>query len=654
MARIASLCAIVLCLLGGAFGGARAGWIPDGVHLCPSEAVQTLQLIVTDGAGGAIVVWRSLINGDPNVVAQRIDGHGDKLWGESGLVICDAPHGQLPRDMIPDGAGGAFIAWEDQRNGMEDVFVQKIDASGAALWTSNGVAVCTAADGQVWPQLCPDGAGGAIVGWIDYRGGVFWDLYIQRVSASGAVQWAANGVPLCAAANDQFHLVMLPDGAGGAIAAWYDLRLNPNYDIYAQRIDGSGNALWTTDGVPVCTAVNIQKYPVMVSDEAGGVIIAWKDNRRGPDDIYAQRLSASGTAIWTANGVSICASGGVQRFQKIAADGAGGAVIAWPDTRSGAYDIYAQRVSSAGAARWTANGVPVCTAAGAQENPQIVADGAGTTFITWQDARSGNFDIYAQRLNASGGAQCTANGFALCTAAEEQSFPVIARDGAGGAIVAWQDFRDGIIFNIYAASTQLASVTPNSIDFGSVLVGERRDTVFTIENEGCGIVYLNVGEACEHFQIITDEMVPFLGPGQSVEVTIRFEPASAGPHACEIATGAACSPVSCTGVGVDETSGADTPPAPDATFLAQNYPNPFNPATEIVFGLSAPANVSLRIFDAAGRLVRELAAGDRPAGTHRAIWNGRDASGAAVSSGIYFYRLEAGAFSETRKMVLLK
>ena len=298
--------------------------------------------------------------------------------------------------------------------------------------------------------------------------------------------------------------------------------------------------------------------------------------------------------------------------------------------------------------------MPVCAAAGAQENPQIVSDAAGSTFITWQDARAGEYDIYAQRMTSSGGAQCTPNGFAICTAADEQSFPALAVDGSGGAIVTWQDFRNGANYNNYAASTQVSSVIPNVIDFGTVYVGEHTDTTFTIENMGCGIIALDVGEACEHFSIVSDEFVSELGPGQSTTVTVRFEPASAGAHTCEIATGTKCSSVSCSGVGADHATGDDTPNAPEVNFLAQNFPNPFNPVTEISFGLKEPANVSLRIYDAAGRLVRELASGIHPAGTHHAIWNGRDANGAAVSSGIYFYRLDAGAFSETRKMVLLR
>jgi hypothetical protein len=104
----------------------------------------------------------------------------------------------------------------------------------------------------------------------------------------------------------------------------------------------------------------------------------------------------------------------------------------------------------------------------------------------------------------------------------------------------------------------------------------------------------------------------------------------------------------------DNVTGDETPTAPAASFLAQNFPNPFNPTTKIAFGLAAPANVSLRIYDAAGRLVRVLVDEARPAGNYSELWDGLDSRGAAVASGIYFYRLTAGSFTETRKMALLR
>ncbi len=93
---------------------------------------------------------------------------------------------------------------------------------------------------------------------------------------------------------------------------------------------------------------------------------------------------------------------------------------------------------------------------------------------------------------------------------------------------------------------------------------------------------------------------------------------------------------------------------PEWGLLAQNLPNPFNLRTEIAFGLASPTSVTLSIFDTRGRLVAQpLAAAPLPAGRHIATWDGSDASGRRTSSGVYYYRLEAGGFVQTRSMLLL-
>ena len=96
-----------------------------------------------------------------------------------------------------------------------------------------------------------------------------------------------------------------------------------------------------------------------------------------------------------------------------------------------------------------------------------------------------------------------------------------------------------------------------------------------------------------------------------------------------------------------------TVPSPDYA-LAQNTPNPFNPTTTISFTLAASQRVQLSVFDAQGRLVTTLVNETRAPGAHNIEWNGTDAAGRAVGSGVYFYRLNAGKFSESRKMLLLK
>jgi hypothetical protein len=90
------------------------------------------------------------------------------------------------------------------------------------------------------------------------------------------------------------------------------------------------------------------------------------------------------------------------------------------------------------------------------------------------------------------------------------------------------------------------------------------------------------------------------------------------------------------------------------TELGENFPNPFNPSTTIRYALSQDAHVTLRVYDMMGQLVKTLVDGVEQAGTNQAVWNGRNESGASVSSGIYIYRMTAGNFTATRRMLFLK
>ena len=97
----------------------------------------------------------------------------------------------------------------------------------------------------------------------------------------------------------------------------------------------------------------------------------------------------------------------------------------------------------------------------------------------------------------------------------------------------------------------------------------------------------------------------------------------------------------------------DLPPA--AFTVDSVYPNPFNPVTTISFEVpDGGANVSLRIYDVSGRLIRTLVDGVAPSGLRSASWDGTNDAGEPVTSGMYFYRLTAPSFSETKKMLLLK
>ena len=98
---------------------------------------------------------------------------------------------------------------------------------------------------------------------------------------------------------------------------------------------------------------------------------------------------------------------------------------------------------------------------------------------------------------------------------------------------------------------------------------------------------------------------------------------------------------------------------PKTTALLANYPNPFNPETWIPYQLAQPSEVTMRIYAADGSIVRTLTLGHQDAGMYKnrsqaAYWDGTNAFGETVASGLYFYTLTAGEFSATRRMLILK
>jgi hypothetical protein len=449
VAKVALSVAFLMLVAG--VGTLRADWVEDGTAICTAANDQFHPYLATDGAFGAIITWTDRRTGTEDVYAQRIDASGDTVWAAGGVPICTAVNFQYHPSVISDGAGGAIIVWEDARSDpVRDIYAQRVDASGDTLWAANGVAICAVPSEQYIPTLTSDGAGGAIIVWEDKRNGAYRDVYAQRVDASGDTLWAEGGVPICTAGNHQRYPKIRSDGAGGAVIFWSDYRNNTDYDAYAQRVDASGDTLWAADGVPICTLPGDQIVDGMVTEDTGVTTVFWRDERSGSDlDIYAQRIDASGDTLWAANGAPICVEANDQWTAEAILDETGRVVVAWQDTRTGDVDVYAQRIGITGGVLWPANGVPVCTTAGDQERPFIAPDGAGGAIITWQDNRDGNLDVYTQRIDASGAPLWKIDGMPVCTAINDQNHNLTISDGAGGALVCWQDTRSGD-YNIYA------------------------------------------------------------------------------------------------------------------------------------------------------------------------------------------------------------
>jgi hypothetical protein len=432
---------------------AHAAW-PKGpttnLPVCTDLSTQGDDNLCADGVGGTIVAWTDDRQGGGVIYAQRLRPDGTPVWTPNGVPLCTTvTYAQSPV-LQPDGHGGAIVAWQDGRPGNGyDVYAQRVDSTGARLWTPTGVPVCTATGTQQLLSICTDGAGGAIVAWNDDRTPLRRDVYVQRVTAAGGLSWTIDGVLLCNVLSIKSQPLLAADGRGGAWVAWTDARPPANgYDAYVQYVSPTGATRMSVNGERAFPGLVGQQSQAIVPDAVGGCIVLAYGNRGSDNyDVGAQRFiyDLGSVRRWGSNGVTLAAAPGLQYLISAAADGRGGVVAAWDDTRNAAsgQDIYGQRADSTGAMLWGANGAAICTAAGTQSNPRVAADSAGGALIAWDDARGPDLDVYVQRMSAAGLPLWTPDGVAVSLDTLDQARPHLVANPAGEPVIEWNDGRNG-------------------------------------------------------------------------------------------------------------------------------------------------------------------------------------------------------------------
>lgn len=419
-----------------------------------------------DGSGGAVVVWKT---GSGNLAAQRLDANGERLWPAEGVLI-ESVEGVQSFQTASDGSGGVVVAWHIVNDaGESDIYAQRVSASGDVMWASGGKAVSTAPSEQYYLSATGDGSGGIIVVWQDLRNSTrnegIWDVYAQRISADGNDVWTSNGIPVGSSVKTQWNArVVLSGEQGGAIITWAGVHTDTqgleHRHMRAQKINGAtGLSEWGAAGRLFSTYKPGWYYdePHMIRDGSGGAIVAWSvyegSARRG---ISARRIDAAGAVMWPGNAVITGSDFFTYDSLRIVSDGSGGLVAAWIDYKNDTNvipRIFAQRLDANGSALWAGGGVPLtANVSGRYLNSLwLIGDGTGGAIVTWDDDRSGAFDVFAQRLNADGVKQWASNGVAVSTALDDQALPRLVGDGSGGAIIAWMDNRDWFLgVDVYA------------------------------------------------------------------------------------------------------------------------------------------------------------------------------------------------------------
>ncbi len=435
---------VCLSLLIGHCPVARADWSSDGVPVCTYSRPQQSPRVITDAEGNSIITWTDIRNATIYYVySGKLDADGNDVFGGgySGTCIYCSGHAYWDTPVL-DGSGGAIYAYSSYSSFPPgNVSALRKNGSGVTQWD---VRLCSTGGTQGPPEIVPDGSSGAIIIWEDNRNGN-WDVYAQRVDADGSLLWAGDGDAVVVYTGSQRLVDAISDGAGGAIVVWEDYR-DGNSDIYVQRINGEGDLYWASSGRPVCTALNEQDDVALCPDDAEGAIVTWCDDRHGNLDIFAQRVDYGGNMLWATGGLSVCTSTGDQESPQIITGHNNGAIFTWRDGRSGNDDIYTQRMNSSGVRLWTTSGEPVCAVNGDQLLNSMISDEDDGAIIIWTDYSLSPEAVYAQRIDIQGDPVWVANGVHVAEGSSGHAGP----DRDSGAIIAYMKEGSDGYSDIYA------------------------------------------------------------------------------------------------------------------------------------------------------------------------------------------------------------
>ncbi len=735
--------------------GGMSGMVP----ICTASGQQNNARALLDGEGGIFIAWgdfRDITNGDPRLT--RVDANGaiHAGWPADGLVV--ATHAQASKNesapqVTTDGFGGTILTWNLEVTAGTDYDVVAARVSGEAqiVWSN----VIHAAAGVQYPfGIVPAGSGSAVVGFSD---GPFSDqnVWCLRVDFAGLLEW--GGVKdVCIFAGQQDYLTMTPDGAGGAFFVWRDWR-GADPDIYASRIDGAtGEPVdgWGGYGNAVCVAANMQSIPVTITDGNQGLLVAWTDYRNGDPDIFAQHLTPSGAPRpdWNLDGNAVSSFPGSHQsnpVRSIVSDGAGGFILAWNDERMepSASDVFAVRMSGSGwpGTGWNYYGNAVSLAPRLQVDPIVVSDGANGAIVFWEDTRTPGYgSIYAQRIDRFGqlgnaepvitsirdvagdqggsarlvwdasyldaepsyaigsywiwrqapvaaAAQALRQGARLLDAdldaeaagATPEEWDALVRPGlfrmeiTNGTAYAWEYLASqpasGFAEYSYVAPTTTDSM-PASNPYTAFMVQARNagsgsvafwsspaDSGYSVDNlapatpapftasYAGGQTTLHWGSNVESdfalYRLYRSGVADFVPSSESLiseQGLPDFVDASAGHYFYKLAAVDVHGNVSAYATAFPSGI-TDAAPAgrPRGVFLAPVAPSPMVGTASVRFGLPRAAQVSLAVLDASGRQVCQLVGRELEAGEHALSWRGDDASGHELPGGIYFLQLRA-------------
>lgn len=504
---------------------------------------------------------------------------------DTNCITIETPYPAYTTDVISNGSH-SFVVWSMCNN----IYGARISQSGNVL-DPNGFLVSTSVNVQEMSAVSYDTQRYFVV-WEDSRN--TWNICGKFVSPeTGPVgstfpistrNWTEDWPGV--AFGDTNYLVVW----NGNFSTW---------DVFGARVSTTGQVL-DPGGIAIGAWSGDQGYP-SVAYGNGNWLVVWDDSRNDAGDIYGARINSQGQNLDPLH-IAISTANNSQWYPSVSFDGTN-YIVVWADSRNGNFDIYCARLDTAGNVL-DPGGIVISNADIHQSLPKVIFDG-NNYFIVWMDWRNygtTEWDIFGARVTPQG-VVLDPGGIPICTAPYDQGYPSVAYDGED-YIVLWEDYRSQETCDIYGAR-----ITTNGVVLDTFIVSDER----------------------------VNEIYPSLAKGQFPHALFTYAKQAPEPYEVFRVYGQYYPPV-----GIEELRAKSQ----EARYKLEVYPNPFSNFTQINYSLPHPANVSLKLYSADGRLVATLLNETKKSGNYSLKYDFRN-----LNQGIYFLYLKAGSLHKTTKLI---
>lgn len=340
-----------------------------------------------------------------------------------------------------------YVSWFDGGSVGYDVYLQRLDATGVEQYPHDGNLVASLSNSSTEDYgLDIDTKGNALLAFLDTREGTNQQVTAAKMSKGGNPLWGMNGVQLTNDSNGHYAPKITGTSDGGVVVAWTN-GFGSTANVKVQKLDANGVPVWSHPVV-----FHESGFQYFLSDlhaaDNGSVIVSWvkESGFFGDKQLRANKISANGKVMWGAGNVAIFDQGSLQfgNFPKFILDGSGGAVFGWY-TAQPTLQCWAQHIRADGSEAFPHNG-----AAGSTDSNNIrvepsVSYRAKTdeTFLFWTEEDSNQFynGVYGQKFDGQGNSQWSPTGVVVVPLGpmnETDSFVENVQTGTG-ALVFWVD-----------------------------------------------------------------------------------------------------------------------------------------------------------------------------------------------------------------------